>query len=698
MSDVVAANQGRIIRCLLALLCLLAGLVLAWQHPLWPTVALALFYGWVVAVAWRPWLWLFVVPACLPFLNFWPWTGWQAFDEFDLLLLGALAGGYAHSVIQGRAGGVLTVNKPPRIFTSGNSGLLFALTLATVVSLVLGLVSAGLLDDKVDLSFAASQGLTYESVWNVLRVAKSFFFALLFAPLWALALQTEASRKRAQNLFGSGMLVGLTVVSLVALWERAAYPGWLEFSTRYRTTALFWEMHVGGAAIDAYLVIATPFLGWALGSTRRRALWAGLAVLAILTCYAILTTFSRGVYLAVMIPLVWMALSAWVRKRGLSLRNATSSAAARINGASWRSKAGFALALLLVFEVLGVVFGGTFMAERMASAQDDLNSRVEHWRRGIKLLETPMDWAFGKGLGRLPALYAQISPETEFSGAIRLKRSPLLDAHVADKTPAIVSPQRISPASSTYVTLYGPAFNDELGGLFSLTQRVDFSKIAAYTVNLRARADTEADLRLKICEKHQIYEANCHYRDLKIRPAADGQWQTVTIPLRGRSASPNATFLPRYGVFSMSLINVGSALDVQKIGLTGPGGKEILQNGDFSQDLSHWFSSSQSYYLPWHIDNVYLELLIERGWVGLILLVAWVLVGLCRLARASDARQRNGLARYGVAALVGAAVIGLVSSWMDVPRVAFSVFMLLFLSAQMHRNLAVDVLHDGKTQ
>jgi hypothetical protein len=681
LADILARSRSPLY-WVVALLCVIPGLALAWQHPLWPTVALTLFYLWVVAVAWRPWLWLFCVPACLPFLNFWPWTGWQAFDEFDLLLLGALAGGYARRRLQrGDARVAPSADSDARRFR----WLMLILIVATAISLLRGLVSAGLFDDGVDASFIASQAQTYESVWNVLRIAKSFFFALLFAPLLASEMQTEAARLRAQRLFASGMLVGLTLVTLVALWERAAYPGWLEFSTRYRTTALFWEMHVGGAAIDAYLVIATPFLGWALWSTRRPVVWAALAVLAILTCYAVLTTFSRGVYLAVLGPLIGMAVAAMARRRGFNLRGASASAAARIGGLGWRGRAGLILALLLVSEVLGVVLGGTFMAERLASAQDDLDSRVEHWARGINLLETPLDWAFGKGLGRLPALYSHISPETEFSGSVRL-------------TPRSTAAAPQSPQSPYHITLTGPESNPELGGLFSLTQQVDFSTISSYTVSLRTRAETEADVRLKICEKHLIYEVNCHYRFVKIRPLPDGQWQALTIPLRGRTQARHASPLPRFGVFSVSVINAGGALAVQKIGIVDPGGKDILQNSDFSNGLSSWFSSSQSYYLPWHIDNVYLELLIERGLAALILMAAWGLIALNTLnasgALAQSPSGGQNLARYVAAALLGAATIGLVSSWMDVPRIAFLVFVLLFFLMQMSRNLP----HNGETQ
>src|SRR5450631_4151983 len=98
------------------------------------------------------------------------------------------------------------------------------------------------------------------------------------------------------------------LVALAAGWERIAYAAPWEFSSSYRTVAMFWEMHVGGAAIDAYLVLATPFVAWALWTTRTWWHWSAAAALAMLTGYACLTTFSRGVYGGVMGSLALLAL------------------------------------------------------------------------------------------------------------------------------------------------------------------------------------------------------------------------------------------------------------------------------------------------------------------------------------------------------------------------------------------------------
>ena len=90
--------------CVLAAAAALAmGLALALHHPLAPVAVSAVFLLWSACVAWRPGAWLFVLPAALPFLNFAPWTGWITVEEFDLLCLGVVCGGYARMALPSMA-------------------------------------------------------------------------------------------------------------------------------------------------------------------------------------------------------------------------------------------------------------------------------------------------------------------------------------------------------------------------------------------------------------------------------------------------------------------------------------------------------------------------------------------------------------------------------------------------------------------
>jgi len=108
---------------------------------------------------------------------------------------------------------------------------------------------------------------------------------------------------------------------------------------------------------------------------------------------------------------------------------------------------------------------------------------------------------------------------------------------------------------------------------------------------------------------------------------------------------------------------------------------QLLHNGDFGQDLAGWFPAARQYFVPWHIDSLYLEWLIDQGLVGVALFAAWMAAVLHRLLR-GNGRELEAAPFLG-AALCAALVVGLVSSVMDVPRVAFLLLLLSLAAWQL---------------
>jgi hypothetical protein len=95
---------------------------------------------------------------------------------------------------------------------------------------------------------------------------------------------------------------------LAALWERG-FPGLTNFASDYRTSALFWEMHVGGAALDAWLMLSFPF---AVLSFRRAHGVVGRALALVVVgvgIYAMFTTFSRIVYGALFVSMAVLGVA-----------------------------------------------------------------------------------------------------------------------------------------------------------------------------------------------------------------------------------------------------------------------------------------------------------------------------------------------------------------------------------------------------
>jgi hypothetical protein len=197
------------------------------------------------------------------------------------------------------------------------------LLVPVAIGLQRGLVDAG------GLSWGWWHG--YREPLNSVRLAKPWLAWVLLLPVWLKAWREAQSQMSAS--LSTGMVAMLAVSALSVWWERWAYTGLLDFSSDYRATGLFWEMHVGGAALDAVLVLALPFAAAALMEARSPARWAALAGVMGLAVYAALTTFSRIVYLAApMALLVTWALQ--VRLDRSAARGQATAAAAHAPSAA----------------------------------------------------------------------------------------------------------------------------------------------------------------------------------------------------------------------------------------------------------------------------------------------------------------------------------------------------------------------------
>jgi hypothetical protein len=648
---------------LLSFATLAAALVIAAHHPLVPAWALVgVAVAMLVEARW-PGIWLFLLPATLPWLDFSPWTGGLAFQEFDLLVLALFAAGHAR--LAWAAPGAPTIG----------IGRLWMPWLAFVALSLVALWRGW--DVAQPMRFDWFQG--YADPLNAVRIGKSTLYAVLAMPLVERVF--NVAPERALTRFCAGMVVGLAVVTCAAIAERALYPGLLDLTTPYRTVALFWEMHVGGAAIDAYFALAMPFAAWALWTARNAWGWGASAVLALASVYACLTTFSRGACIAVAGSLLLLALLlalrrsddrlAWIRAghvaaalagmvallifayaalgssgvglalTGVALTCVLSYRVRQVQRAKLTAAA--LLALVLLAEVVVLLGESPFMRTRLAAGYDDAGSRREHWASGLRLLQSPADWLFGRGLGRLPADYDRAVPGGGFSGTLE---------------------RRTPPGSAPLVRLSGPRTSEQLGGTFGINQHVELA--ATYMVRLDIRSTEGSRLELSVCQRYLLYDGRCQLAQLRVA-AGDPSWRRYAIRLRGpalqRASRPTLPWL----MFELAVLDPGG-VDLRHVSLSGPDGRELLSNGDFSQGLAHWQTAAQSYFTPWHIDNLFLEVLIERGAPALVAFIAVVAVA---LARWLNAVPRIEPAAFVACALCAALVVGSVSSIFDVPRVAF---------------------------
>lgn len=592
------------------------GIMLAVSHPVQPTLALGVFLACVPLFAWKPQFGILALPAMLPALNFSPWTGWLIVDEFDLLVLAVVAGGNF------------------RIWRDGcEPG--YAKPLGALFAIAVCLIGRGLSDVSLhDLNWFSG----YTSPLNALRVSKSLLWIALLLPVLA---DTAARMPHPQMIirFFWAALLGSVWAVLTVFRERALYPGLLDTTTPYRTVGWFWEMHHGGAALDVYLVLVAPLFVWAWQRVTSAVgrLLLGTFILAF--TYACLTTFSRGVIFAVGGALIIQ----WILQRGQKKAQGSRT--------PMRFSSGLMVALVCV-EVVAIMGTASFLNSRLQETRRDFGGRLAHWEKGLGLLESPTDWLFGIGLGRIPSRLIQVE---DSPGGVEL------GGH---------------PGNPSGLKLYGPKRSIE-GGFseryFALSQRFDPVREDSYRFWIDARGERGAVALVEICVLHLLYPARCSSRIITM---GDTGWQKHQMNLSG-SIFGNASWWHEsaYGVLLMSVVTPDAVVEIGEAHLEA-GGRDLLKNARLNAHEGRWFPQSFHFFLPWHIDNFYLELLIETGILGVLALFAVVVKALSNLA--NEWKHGETFPASLLSALGGVLAIGLVVSVADMPRVATLVGMFFF--------------------
>jgi hypothetical protein len=468
---------------------------------------------------------------------------------------------------------------------------------------------------------------SYWSPYNSLRLAKGFLWGALIY-LWV--RRAHLDRHDLARHLAIGMGLGLAGVGLVGAWEHGLFVGFEGRGETYRIVGTFSSMHTGGGHIEAYLVAALPFL-W-LATTRFRHL-ALTGPLAVLTAYVMLYTVARGGVLALAVVVLILALASGRLARGG-------------NGRRFLVPVGM---LAVVGLLLAAGVGGGYFQKRFSESGQDWQTRMDHWARAVDMMDgTARAQLFGMGLGSFPGRY--------------LERGP------ADTQPATFG--FAGEEGNTYFRLGS-------GATIYYAQRVPFAAGRNYRLELDARARQDhARLDTPVCEKQLLNSRQCAWMGFDV--PGDGRWRRLTREFS--SAGVGARDWPWRPPVELSLNNAGKVgvLDVDNVRLLDPEGRDLLCNGDFSRGGDCWFFKTHSH-LPWHIKNVWVHVLFEQGWLGLLAFAGLTVLAVRRLARAGWRGHR--LAWAWLASLAGLLTVGLFDSLLDAPRLATLLVALLLLGA-----------------
>ena len=560
-------------------------------------------------VAWRPVLLFALIAAALPTLDLAPWSGRRYLDEFDVLLALGLAVAWAR----------VAPATPTRRVRAPGTALALLLVLTSVVWATAHALWAW---PGLDLDAFGNP----MSPFNSLRVAKGAAWA---AALWWMACRLRASGEDPVRAFGLGMVLGLAGTVVAVLIERLAFSYLLDFSSDYRVAGPFSAMSLGGAYVECFLAVATPFLlSRLVPPVSSWRLLIGVLLLAGAS-YALMVTYSRGGYGAFAVGVGVMVISAVLPARQ-----------------RWRRAAAAATLALLAGAAGYPVLQGSFAQSRLQTVAADLGTRERHWAESLQLMDT--DWAtglIGMGMGRF----------AEFN-FWRGSQVPKAGGH------------HLAADTEGHATL-----RLGVGYAYFVEQILPVQPGARYRLSYRERAAAPgAVLRVSLCQKWIISSNECAKpvapAPRRAAPAATGQWQSVAYDLTAPAAG--AGRLPR--PVRLSLYNEGrTTVDVTDLSLTGADGVDLVRNGDFQAGMDHWTFTSD-HHLAWHTKSLPLGIYFDQGLLGLVAFAALLLVGAAGAMRAVQRGQPDSAAL--LAAIAAFATVGVIDTLLDTPR-----FLLLWL-------------------
>ncbi len=270
---------------------------------------------------------------------------------------------------------------------------------------------------------------------------------------------------------------------------------------------------------------------------------------------------------------------------------------------------------------------------------------MDEWRG--KLALRPADLAtrvFGVGVGSFPRAYFWADP-----GSSR-------------------------PASFAYLREGGNRFlRLGSGNPLYVLQRIRPSPAQDHRLRLSLRATAaNAGLNVLVCEKSLLYSARCVSKTIGATKSRDA-WQNheAAFTLDNFGASGRPVFLALYNSRD------GTVVDIDRVSFMASDGVELIANGDFSGGSDRWFFVSDDHY-SWYTNSLWVHVLFEQGWLGLLLLGLLVLLVLRALAR--TAWRGDSTSWVLLSSLAAGLTVAATDSILSAPRIALLLFLLLFVS------------------
>jgi VanZ family protein len=602
-ADSTPASAGpRLIGALL--LALVVATVIGFPVGSW-ALALGLVLYVVALLRFPTAAYLIAIPSLLPVFDLAPLSGRFFWDEFDVLLATTL-------------GVRLLMTAPIR-----KTGV--AVPKAALWLLFVSVMASTAIGVWPPAPFDANAFSNYLSTYNALRIAKGYVWG--GAVLWLICRDASAGRKVIPPL-QIGLTLGLFAATISVLWERLLFAGLADLGTAFRAAGFVSATHVGGAYLEALLVMLAPF-GLSLAVTAERSLhrhmWYAVVLLG---AAAVLVTLSRAALVAWLISVAVFALVWWLKSReprAVSLKP----------GWQW----GTGMALLSVLAITVLAAQSTYLHERLAMSNSDLSLRTAHWNESIALMRSDaLHVLLGMGLGSFPREFYLAHAGTQQLPAYRLERDGGSVGSVR-----------------SYLVLTG-------GRGMYMDQRVGAKPGSELRLEGQVRSpQAGARLSISLCEKSFLNSVTCDEAAVSAGPT----WQPFEVRLRSPQRADIRFALAAPIALSLHNGVFGSRVEVTQLSLVDASQADLLSNGSFEHGLDRWLVASDVH-LAWRTLNTPLQITFEQGVLGVL---AWLMLCVAAIAVVLRPSAYPGVTAAFAGALIGFLAVGCFDSLLDWPRI-----------------------------
>ena len=314
---------------------------------------------------------------------------------------------------------------------------------------------------------------------------------------------------------------------------------------------------------------------------------------------------------------------------------------------------GLLLLLSITIGLLAVpVFNGELMQHRLHVASQDSESRHQHWKAAFDMMNPGLvNQIFGMGLGSFPRTFFWLNQENSHPATYRIE----------------------SENGDQYLQLRG-------GDSLFMGQYVAVKPHQRLKVVMDVRSpDTDSMLIVPICEKSLQYSFRCVSSEIKV---SSSLWQHVekdidTGDVGGSSPEIAGGWLARPVQLALYAgVGTEKLVAVDNLSLFDENGRNLISNGDFSMGADQWLFSTEKHN-PWHVFNIWVQVLFDMGWLGLcsfVCLIGYLYYHLYK------SLKKDIYSPILLSSFTGFLVVGYVDSPFDAPRLTFLFFMLVIFA------------------